>query len=111
MLETCRGKGKDKAAPLVAWSDPESSRNLMLQDFVKTAQDCVNVDSRTYRPPLYPKKYSWYSFLLEAESNSEGGFYINENQMISAGSEPATFRFVAQHLKYCATGCLRSLLG
>jgi len=24
--------------------------------------------SPTHRPPLHPKKYSWYSFLLEAES-------------------------------------------
>jgi hypothetical protein len=24
--------------------------------------------SPTYRPPLLPRKYSWYSFLLEAES-------------------------------------------
>ena len=38
--------------------------------------------SPTYRPPLPPRKYSWYSFLLEAESTTEPwcGWkdYINE---------------------------------
>jgi len=28
-----------------------------------------NVVSPMHRPPLCPRKYSWYSFLLEAESN------------------------------------------
>ena len=32
------------------------------------------------------------------------GFYANEkNPLTSAGIEPATFRFVAQHLNHCAT--------
>jgi hypothetical protein len=29
------------------------------------------VVSPTHRPPLPPRKYSWYSFLLEAESTPE----------------------------------------
>ena len=33
-----------------------------------TAQDCGKVVSLTHRPPLPPRKCSWYSFLLEAES-------------------------------------------
>jgi hypothetical protein len=48
-----------------------------------TAQDDGEVVSLTHRTPLPPKKYSWYSFLLEAESNPEAavrseGFYVNE---------------------------------
>jgi len=33
-----------------------------------TAQDGGKVVSLTHRPPLPPRKYTWYSFLLEAES-------------------------------------------
>jgi hypothetical protein len=35
-----------------------------------SARECGKVVSRTHRPPLPPRKYSWYSFLLEAESTS-----------------------------------------
>jgi len=56
------------AVPLQAWSDPEGSRKLRFPDFVTTAQDGGKVVSLTHRPPLLPRKYSWYSFLLEAES-------------------------------------------
>jgi len=31
------------------------------------------------------------------------GFYVNENPLTPAGIEPATFRFVAQHLNHRAT--------
>jgi len=34
-----KGKGKGKAVPLQAWSDPEGSRKLRFPDFVTTAQD------------------------------------------------------------------------
>ena len=43
-------------------------RKLKFPDFVTTAQDSGNVVSPTHRPPLPSRKYSWYSFLLEAES-------------------------------------------
>jgi len=33
-----------------------------------TAQDGGKFVSLTHRPPLPPSKYTWYSFLLEAES-------------------------------------------
>ena len=58
---------KGKAVPLQAWTGPEVSRKLRFPDFVTTAQDGGKV-SLTHRPPLPPRKYSWYSFLLEAES-------------------------------------------
>ena len=72
-----------KAVPLQAWSGPEVSRKARFPDFMTTAQDGGKVVSLTHRPPLPPRKYSWYSFLLEAESipratvRSEG-FYVNE---------------------------------
>jgi len=46
----CKGKGK--AVPLQAWTGPESSRKLMFQDFMTTAQDGGKVVSLTDRPPL-----------------------------------------------------------
>jgi len=47
-------KQKGKAVPLQAWSDPEGSRKLRSPDFMKTAQDGVEVVSLTHRPPLPP---------------------------------------------------------
>ena len=56
-----------KSVPLQAWTGPEVSRKLMFPDFVTAAQDGGRLSAlRTGR--LYPRKYSWYSFLLEAES-------------------------------------------
>jgi hypothetical protein len=47
-----------------------------------TAQDGGKVVSLTHRPPLPPRKCSWYSFLLEAESTPgsqyDGKYYVNE---------------------------------
>ena len=55
---------KDKAVPLQGWSGPEGSRKLRFPDFMTTVQD-----GGTYVPAIFkPRKYMWYSFLLEAES-------------------------------------------
>ena len=35
---------------------------------MKTAQDGGKVVSLTHRPAFTPKKYTWYSFLLEVKS-------------------------------------------
>jgi len=59
---------KGKTVPLQAWRGPEGSRKLRFPDFMTLAQDGGKVVSLTHRPPLPPRKYSWYSFLLEAES-------------------------------------------
>jgi hypothetical protein len=53
---------KVKAVPLQAWNGPERSRKLRFPDFLTTAQYGGKVVSLTHRPPLPPRKYSWYSF-------------------------------------------------
>ena len=60
---------KGKAVPLQARTGPEGSRKLRFPDFVTTAHDDGKVVSLTHPPADFtPRKYSWYSFLLEAES-------------------------------------------
>ena len=49
---------KGKVVPLQAWSGPEGSRKLRFPDYVTRAPAAFT-----------PRIYSWYSFLLEAESN------------------------------------------
>jgi len=67
------------------------------------------VGCHPYAPAAFtPKKCSWYSFLLEAESTpgpwcDRKDFMLMKNPMTPAGIEPATFRFVAQHLNHWAT--------
>jgi hypothetical protein len=53
----CTGLERPLGFPEV--EDPNNSRQSAHDD---------KVVSPTHRPPLSPKKYSWYSFLLEAES-------------------------------------------
>jgi hypothetical protein len=60
---------KGKAVLLQAGGGPEFSRKLRFPDFLTTAQDGGGVVSPTHRPHSPPRKYSWYSNLLEAESN------------------------------------------
>jgi len=58
-----------KAVPIQAWSGPVGSRKLRFRDYVTAAQDGGRLSAlRTGR--LYPRKYSSYTFLLEAESTS-----------------------------------------
>jgi len=45
-------KGKGKAIPLQAWTDPEGSRRLRLPDFKKSAHEGGKCVSPTHRPPL-----------------------------------------------------------
>jgi hypothetical protein len=60
---------KGKAVLLQAWSGPEGSRKLRFPDFMTTVQDGGKVISLTHRPHLPPRKYTWYSFRLQAEWN------------------------------------------
>ena len=61
-----------------------------------------------YAPAIFaPRKYFWYSFLLGNESTPGPqcdwkDFMSTKNPLTPAGIEPATFRFVAQHLNHCA---------
>ena len=67
MLPTAAAHGKKgKSVPLQEWSGPEDSRKLRFPNFV-TSQDSGRF--WPYAPAAFtPRKYSWYSFLLEAES-------------------------------------------
>ena len=59
--------GKGKSVPLEAWSGPEGSRKLKFSDFVTTLQD----GGKPYAPAAFnPRKCSWFSFLLEADSTA-----------------------------------------
>ena len=59
---------KGKSVQLQAWSGAESSRKLRFPDYVTTAHD-----GQPYAPATFtPRKYSRYSFLLEAESSAIG---------------------------------------
>ena len=60
--------GKGKAVPLQAWRGPEGSRKLRFPDFTTTAQKGGKVVSLTEPTAFTPRKSSWYSFPLEAES-------------------------------------------
>jgi hypothetical protein len=59
--------GKGKAIPLQALTGPEGSRSLRLPDF-KTIGTWSWQGYQPYAPAAFtPRKYSWYSFLLEAQ--------------------------------------------
>ena len=56
------------SSPVTGRAGPEGSRKLRLLDFLTTAQVGGKVVSLTHRPLFTPRKHTWYSFLLEAES-------------------------------------------
>jgi len=57
-----------KDIQLQAWTRPYGSRSFKLPARLGSRQTMVvNVVSFTHRPPLHPQRYTWYSFLLEAE--------------------------------------------
>jgi len=67
------------------------------------------VGCQPYAPAAFtPRKYSCYSFMLEAESTpvDRKDFMSIKNPLAPAGIEPATFRFVAHRLNHCATAVL-----
>ena len=58
-------------SPITGPRCPEGSRKLRFPDYVTMAQDGGKVVSLKHRPLFTPRKYAWYSFLLEAESTAE----------------------------------------
>jgi len=61
-------KIKRQARPITGPRCLKGSRKLRFPDYVTMAQDDGKVVSLKHRPLFNPRKYSWYSFLLEAES-------------------------------------------
>ena len=60
------------------------------------------VGCQPYAPAVFTlRKNSWYSFLSRPQNHSAIGWM--KNPLTPAGIEPATFRFVTQHLNHCAT--------
>lgn len=63
--------GKGKGIPIRAWTCPNGCRSLRLPDFLDNLRHITRkggmVVSPTYRPPSFPRRHPWYSFLLEAE--------------------------------------------
>jgi len=60
---------KDKVMPVQASRGSEGSRRLRLSDF-KTNRPMKVVRFQPYAPAAFtPRKYYWFSFLLEDESN------------------------------------------
>ena len=102
---------KGKSVPLQAWTGPEVSRKLRFPDFVTTAQDGGRLSAlRTGH--LYPQEILLVLISVRgwvdprAIVRSEGLCQWNI-LMTPVGIEPATFRFVAQHLNHCATAVSR----
>jgi len=65
----------------------------------QSAHEWGKIVSPTHRPPLPPRKYSWYSFLLRGWYNPRA--IVRPEwlcQMSPSGIEPATVRLVAQCL-------------
>jgi hypothetical protein len=60
-------EGKGKAIPLQALTGPESLRRLRLPYFKTISRG--RWKGQPYAPAAFtPRKYFWYSFMLEAES-------------------------------------------
>ena len=78
----------------------------------QSAHEGGKVVSPTYLPPLPPRKYFWYSFLLEVESNPESYCgrkdYVNEKlqwQHRESNTRPSGLLRSAS--TSCATACHR----
>ena len=94
------------AVLLQAWSGPEGARKLRFPHFMTTAQGGGKVVSLTHWPHLPPGNSPGTHFcyrLSQPQGHSAIGRIMSKIPMTPSGIEPATFRFVAQHLNHCAT--------
>jgi len=72
------------------------------EDFMTTAQDGGKVVSQTHRPLFFtPRKYSWYSFLLEAESTP--GAQCDRKDIMSMKNSNDTIWDRTSDLPICST--------
>jgi hypothetical protein len=68
LLKQNKVKGKGKAFPLQAWTGPWEFQEIEAPEFLDNRHMKVVRLSALRTGRLYPRKDSWYSFLLEAES-------------------------------------------
>ena len=103
----CSSLCKGKAVPLQAWTGPGVSRKLKFPDFLTAAGWVVRL-SALCTGPRYPQEMLLVLISVRgwvdprAIVRSEGLFQW-KIPVTPAGIEPATFRFVAQHLNHCTT--------
>ena len=102
-----------KAVTLQARSGLQGSRKLRFPDFVTTQDGCRFSALRPGR--LYPQKI--FLVLISGRGcvysmrHSAIGRITSMKNPLTAGIEPATFLFVAQHLNHCAAAVPRLSLG
>ena len=113
---TAEQRVKGKSVPLQARSDPEGSRKLRFPDLTTTAQDGGKFVNLTHRLPLPPGNIPGTHFgwrLSRPQGHSAIGRILCQCKIppTPAGFEPATSRFVAQHLNHCATAVLSKGVG
>jgi len=90
---------KKQSSPVTGLEWPRVFQKVKVHRFHDNGTGWVVGLSALRTGRLYPRKCSWYSFLLV---RSEGLCHW-KIPMTPSGIEPVTFRFVAQYLNHCTT--------